>query len=881
MGTERNHTPDGGLAAEYYDELQVAANSSSHLRVDCRLARAGRTVRLNEPVTAGLPFPKGVCRQLDQLSLRTADGAIAALQSTALDWWSDGSVRWALLDFQATCPADADGVYHLEYAPHAVAVDVNHPVSTVIDGDTATVDTGVARFTMRSDGSLRSVTGDAPGRDDVTANIRVTSHDGRVFDLSDGRLSTEHSGPLRTVILFTATLRLDASPRRLHLFVRYHFFAGQPTVRVQLTVRNPHRAVHEGGYWELGDAGSQLLRDLSFVIRIAEGTATVRSTTSIDAPPRAYATPFALVQESSGGEQWNSIAHVNRDRVVPMRTRGYVLTAGDERAVGTRATPIVAVGNGQHSVAVAHARFWERFPKAITVTDTVVRLGLLPSEFPDLHELQGGEQITEEFVVAFGPDLVSEEPLEWVRDPLQFTVSPEWYCGAEAMPHLIPAAVDLRHDYLALAHAVIDGADSFGAKRELTDEYGWRHFGDLYADHETVHHTGEELFISHYNNQYDAAAGLAIHFFRTGNRTALTLFDDLMRHVVDVDIYHTTEDRPAYNHGLFWHTAHHTNAGKATHRTYPRSSGASGGPSAEHNYNTGLMLHYFMTGDCRAREGAVDLAQWVIDMDDGRLTALRWLSRAPTGYASATGSFDYHGPGRGPGNGIVVLLNAFRLTGERRFMDKAEELIRRCVHPTQDLEALDLLDTERRWYYTVFLQAIGRYLGVKEERGEIDATYDYARATLLHYARWMSVHEYPYLEKPERLEFPNETWAAQDMRKSDVFKYATLYADGTDEHALFLARSQFFFDYSVGAVGETPNRRFARPAVLLLTNGYSHVQNLAVAAPRPLRTAGFGGPRRFDPQRRIAVNRLLAAGILGVVTAVVGALYFVGAFAGG
>ena len=87
---------------------------------------------------------------------------------------------------------------------------------------------------------------------------------------------------------------------------------------------------------------------------------------------------------------------------------------------------------------------------------------------------------------------------------------------------------------------------------------------------------------------------------------------------------------------------------------------------------------------------------------------------------------------------IVSLLNAWRLSGERRYIDKAEALIRRCMHPAEDIEALDLLDTERRWSYTVFLQAVGRYLDVKAECGEIDATYAYAKASLLHYARWMA-----------------------------------------------------------------------------------------------------------------------------------------------
>ena len=38
--------------------------------------------------------------------------------------------------------------------------------------------------------------------------------------------------------------------------------------------------------------------------------------------------------------------------------------------------------------------------------------------------------------------------------------------------------------------------------------------------------------------------------------------------------------------------------------------------------------------------------------------------------------------------------------------------------------------------------------------------YAYGRASLLHYARWMADNEYPYLDKPEILEYPNETWAA-------------------------------------------------------------------------------------------------------------------------
>ena len=76
---------------------------------------------------------------------------------------------------------------------------------------------------------------------------------------------------------------------------------------------------------------------------------------------------------------------------------------------------------------------------------------------------------------------------------------------------------------------------------------------------------------------------------------------ELAAHVIDIDIYHCDRDKTAYNRGLFWHTVHYVDADTATHRSYPKAGKVcGGGPSCEHNYTTGLMLHYFLTGDPRS-----------------------------------------------------------------------------------------------------------------------------------------------------------------------------------------------------------------------------------------------------------------------------------------
>jgi hypothetical protein len=523
-------------------------------------------------------------------------------------------------------------------------------------------------------------------------------------------------------------------------------------------------------------------------------------------------------------------------------------------------------------MAVPH--FWQNFPKAIEASANSLTLRLFPHQYADLHELQGGEQRTHTLFVALGSDRVTDPPLVWCLSPLSVRAEPTWYCSTDTLPYVIPASENPNRDYLALVGAAIDGPDTFAHKRELIDEFGWRHFGEIYGDHETVYaaHKTNRPLISHYNNQYDPIAGFGYQFLATGDRRWFDAMDELASHVVDIDVYHTAEDKAAYNRGLFWHTFHYVDADTATHRSYPAASKEivrGGGPSAEHNYATGLMFHYFLTGSESSRQTAIDLAQFVIDMDDGRKTVFKMIDRGATGLATASGAITYHGPGRASANSLSALLDGHRLTRNPQFIQKAEQVIRRCIHPHDEIAEHDLLDAERKWFYTMFLQVLGKYLDYKVELGQLDSMYAYAREGLLHYARWMRQHEYPYLDKPAILQYPTETWSAQDIRKSDVFNYAAKHAMA-DERAAFMERAGFFFHNSVKTLQSMATRTFARPVVVLLTSGILHAyfqKHGSVSAPAPEHAPHTFGPRvRFTPQRLRAMRRAQwlasAAGLL-------------------
>jgi hypothetical protein len=61
-----------------------------------------------QPVTVGLPFPRGGLQDTGSLSLAGADGRPIRLQAEPLARWPDGSVKWLLLDF--VCPAGGPAV---------------------------------------------------------------------------------------------------------------------------------------------------------------------------------------------------------------------------------------------------------------------------------------------------------------------------------------------------------------------------------------------------------------------------------------------------------------------------------------------------------------------------------------------------------------------------------------------------------------------------------------------------------------------------------------------------------------------------------------------------------------------------------------------------
>lgn len=864
-----------------------------------------RLRRRFEPVACGLPWPKGAVQSTGELQLIAPDGHPRTLQARVLDRWSDGSVRWCLVDFLA---------HDVESSEHRIKViseSSSRPRESEIHDNMfpQLVTLGCGSLTIRSHDQVRAehsaiiTIQNQSWAKPVDLALAVSLHSSSPTCVSTFQCQIIECGPLRNRIGFRSPIVLG-----LQIFGYVDFFSNTPVGRVQLTVRNVQPAGHPGGNWDLGNTGSIFLRDLSVSLRFpgTEGQTQIRCSAECGSEVRVAKESLELYQDSSGGENWKHHTHLNKDRVVPYQFRGYRLTCDGESSEGLRANPIVIAERGGYNLGVAMPDFWQNFPNAIKADASGLKLQLLPEQSNSGHELQGGEQKTHVFYLLFGEDTVTAEPLAWCRSPLVAHADPDWYAASGAIPCLTSADVDPNPVGLKLARQAIEGPDTFFTKRETIDEYGWRNYGDVYADHEAVYHAGPNALVSHYNNQFDVVRGCAIQFLRSADARWWDLLIPAANHTCDIDIYHTDGDKPAYNGGLFWQTMHYNDADTGTHRSYPRSlrgggfqlpgrdlgvmgqtgqelrslvaSGVGGGPGASHNYNQGLMLAFFLTGNPIYRESAIGLADYVLKLDAPR-SIFRVFSNDFTGDATASGTADYQGPGRGSANSILALIVGHRLTGRLEYLEKAEQLIRRVSHPNQDLEELDLLNAELRWFYTMHLQALGEYLDYKAELGQLDRMYDYARLTLLRYARWMAANERPYLDQAVRLQYPNETWVAQELRKVEAFQCAAKHAEG-EEKARFLERADWFYRYVERTmIEEFPKTKsLCRPVNLLMNFGWSRAwwqKHPETTAPRPsvpARPEEFGEWRMFVPQKAKAIRRakriLSVAGVLFVAVAI-------------
>ena len=250
-----------------------------HHRITVSTDDRARFERRGEPVAIGVSLPRGEVLPSASWSLVDERDRHVPVQTTVLDRWGDGSVRWMLVEFQAVVPADAPSHYSLLNGSPAIG----RPL-TVTPSAAGTC----RRYRRRTVQSCRAA-----------ARSALPMHASGIkpsLPISRSRRKMATGCPTRSpfaaprsreavrssaIVLHEGNLVARDGTPWIEATVTLQFLAGLGAVRVEVSCRNPRAAQHPNGIWDLGDPGSVLIRDLSVTMRPApRGAAPV--TASLD-----------------------------------------------------------------------------------------------------------------------------------------------------------------------------------------------------------------------------------------------------------------------------------------------------------------------------------------------------------------------------------------------------------------------------------------------------------------------------------------------------------------------------------------------------------------------------------------------------------------------
>lgn len=203
-----------------------------------------------QPVTHGVPWPRGAVRDLAQLRAIDAQGLPIPAAFTTLNTWPDGSLQWTLLDTSVDFAPSGDAhlTIHADDEPsrRAAASRVENAVRVAEDGSTVRVGNGLVDLTLTTRAPALVEAWTVRGKAFLEKDgLDVTFRTGEdtAYSLKSGprRITIEHANPLRAVI------RIDGrhgksgahdSTGFLDYFLRFEVRAGRDDVKITYAFRN-------------------------------------------------------------------------------------------------------------------------------------------------------------------------------------------------------------------------------------------------------------------------------------------------------------------------------------------------------------------------------------------------------------------------------------------------------------------------------------------------------------------------------------------------------------------------------------------------------------------------------------------------------------------
>lgn len=686
--------------------------------------------REQEPVTIGMPFPKGALYEKNSMPQIALQGT-QEYQFRTLKKWHDGSVQWVLIDFQADVKSDGKN-----NNVHVIRGNGNSAGKLAEDNDEMiTVNTGVMVVQIRKKGfnlfDNVSVDGSEIIAKGKSRGCIVTGKEREeylAFNDAKARVLIEENGPVRAVVKAEGT-HIEKDKRMMDYTVRMHFYKGKHRAKVFYTLRNASKEQVKHAYIRSLDLSAKINLSGETYGVVSKHNGTVKE--SIKEESIILYQAVSDFPQEHGGNAFYYHAPIppdyKREKKRGFAQEGYWIKKGDkELIIGEKKEypdlMFLDVSDSQGKGVTVGVRFAAGlWPKSLRAhPDGTIEVGLWPGENEAGYWIRYGSHTTFEIMYDF--HVKQSAPMASMKKfqyPLVAKAPVDWY--NQSVNGIYPL-----YNFV-----------SFKDESNFVDDRGWEYKVGWRKPKMKIwryYYWGWGGFL----NQHDFARISLVNFLR---KTEDTLKAG--------EYFLYSEAR--FNYNADWALSHSDDYDSTQFHYQPEEDKEKVALAKvvfeiEHMHWYGLPLYYYLTGDERIKDAILDWSETIKNWAEKKFILV---------YERFFGWEMYS------------LAAMYEFTGDSSFMDSADEIFQRLLSTT--------FNKQNPW----------SYIYIDWDRGFIMRGVNKLRPFMTGYIIFDGIYNY-YLNMDEKN--PLKEKAADVLEGISEFMYREPYFEGTknrDNHWAF------------------------------------------------------------------------------------------------
>lgn len=577
--------------------------------IELLFEKLSRYPRIGEPCSIAIPFAQGALTDPAKTLIVEGERPVP-LQRKVTAIWPDGSVKWLLVHFLADLPGNQKKSFYFSIQEPLEVLPENPVFVTEAEGRMS-IRTGTATIELSNAGEKgifhRVEVGGYGFEKDEFKGPDIYSPEGKPWSVEVGRKGWKiiENGPVRAVVETEGKHRDSSGQAWIDYVLRLYTYAGKPWVQMEYQIINKE------------NTSKVKIKGMEFRFEPVHGNSTAVNTALATSNYRSD------IQKGVEGQKLDFLIDAD-----------YLLYDANEHIPETLYGTFWADWNSKDRGGVCATLYqaYQNFPKALTVDEKQLAVGILPKDGEGIDFLQGVAKTHRLLLHFHGPEATPEElnirSLQF-QMPDRPVVMPEVYKEAKVFENIFT-----ENKIHRVERSLINLADA------RARAYGMLHWGDAPDMGYTLQGRGNgELVWT--NNEYDFPHAAMLIYARTAERRMLDYMLVTAQHWMDVDICHYSEDALRI-HGQVTHSAKHV----------------TGEVTPCHEWVEGLLDFYHQTGEAFAYKAAVGIGENVVRLlGQPRYQGEGGINARETGWALRT------------------LVALYKETHDEKWLEPAEKIV--------------------------------------------------------------------------------------------------------------------------------------------------------------------------------------------------------------